>query len=128
MLQVLLLDQKARVWIMWSEIWELQVRHCVWHFIVKDQKMNITGFGLWSSRLSRFSFNAWYLRSENNFEKDVITVQLLFACLYHMKYYTFPFMCRPTASNVRFIVSLFCFSSLYKLKRILFLAPVLMLI
>jgi len=53
--------------------------------------MKITGFVWWSSRLKRrFWFNSCYLKSEKkNFEKDVITVQLLFACLYHMKYNSF---------------------------------------
>ena len=57
--------------------------------------MNITGFVRWSSRMrKRFWFNAWYLKGEKNFKKDVITVQVqvMFACLYHMKYKQFPFM------------------------------------
>jgi len=79
----------------WSYKWRgsfsccIQLSDSVWHFIIKDQEMNITGFVWWSSRLRRrFWFNAWYLKGEKKFKKDVITVQLLFACLYHMKYNT----------------------------------------
>ena len=61
-------------------------RHWIWHFIINDQEMNITGFVWWSSRLRRrFRFNSWYLKGEKNLKKDVITVQLMFACLYHIK-------------------------------------------
>jgi len=65
--------------------------------------MNITEFVWWSSRLRRwFRFNSWYLKGEKSLKKDVITVQLMFACLYHMKY-KFPFIYWLTA-NI-----LFCF-------------------
>jgi len=69
-----------------SSCYVFSFRHWVWHFIINDQEMNITGFVWWSSRLRRrFWFNSWYLKGEKNFKKDVITVQSMFACLYQIK-------------------------------------------
>ena len=61
----------------WSYKWKcssscyvFSFRHWVWHFIINDQEMNITGFVLWSSRLiRRFWFNSWYLKGEKNLRK-----------------------------------------------------------